>query len=154
MGAIKLSEIGIFNETEEEIEELKEISKLCDFLVKKETEDNVEFNVIIINNEAIRNINKEYRNIDRETDVISFALEDLKDVEYEGKRLLGDIYISIEKAREQAESYGHSLLRELAFLTTHGFLHLLGYDHMNEEDEKVMFKKQEELLDEYGIKRS
>ena len=148
-----MSEIGIFNETEEEIEELKEISKLCDFLVKKETEDNVEFNVIIINNEAIRNINKEYRNIDRETDVISFALEDLKDVEYEGKRLLGDIYISIEKAIEQSNAYNHSLKREICFLAVHGFYHLLGFDHQNEEEEKIMFARQEEVLDAEDIKK-
>ena len=68
-------------------------------------------------------------------------------------RNLGDIYISIDKARSQAEEYGHGLLRELSFLAVHGFYHLLGYDHMNPEDEKVMFEKQEEVLEEYGIVR-
>ena len=68
-------------------------------------------------------------------------------------RLLGDIYISIDKAKEQAIEYGHSLLRELSFLSIHGLLHLLGYDHMKKEDEEVMFKKQEDLLNEFGITR-
>ena len=69
------------------------------------------------------------------------------------ERILGDIYISVDRARSQAEDFGHSLLRELSFLAVHGFYHLLGYDHMTEEDEKVMFKKQEEVLDAYGIRR-
>ena len=99
-------------------------------------------------------MNREYRGIDRETDVISFALEDHKDIEFENLRLLGDVYISIDKARSQALDYGHSLKRELSFLTIHGLLHLLGYDHMKPEDEKVMFGLQEEILDKYGIKRS
>ena len=67
--------------------------------------------------------------------------------------MLGDIYICVEKMKEQAELYNHSVLREMCFLTTHGLLHLLGYDHMEEDDEKVMFSLQEELLNEYGIKR-
>ena len=104
-------------------------------------------------NPRIKEINRDYRKIDRETDVISFALEDSKDLEYEDFRLLGDIYISIDKAVSQSIEYNHSLLRELSFLSIHGLLHLLGYDHMKEEDEKIMFGKQEELLNEYQIKR-
>ena len=97
-------------------------------------------------------INKTYRGIDRPTDVISFALEE--DENYEVKeRLLGDIYISIDKVYEQAKEYEHSVKRELFFLVTHGFLHLLGYDHMTEEEEKEMFSLQEKILDEYGVKR-
>lgn len=69
------------------------------------------------------------------------------------ERVLGDIYISIDKARSQAEEYGHSLLRELSFLAVHGFYHLLGYDHMTEEEEKIMFSKQEEVLHECNIER-
>ena len=109
--------------------------------------------VIFVDNEEIKRINKEYRNIDRETDVISFALEDEMDIEYDDFRLLGDIYISIDKAISQAEEYGHSLLREICFLATHGILHLLGYDHMKPEDEEKMFGLQNELLDGYDIKR-
>ena len=101
----------------------------------------------------MQEINKEYRGIDRPTDVISFALEDSEGVELENYRILGDIYISIDKVKEQAKEYGHSEKRELAFLTVHGFLHLLGYDHMEKEEEKIMFGKQEEILNGFGITR-
>ena len=101
----------------------------------------------------IHKINLEYRGIDRPTDVITFALEDEKDVQAKEIRVLGDIYISKDKVIEQAKEYGHSLKRELFFLVTHGIYHLLGYDHMTEEEEKVMFKKQEDVLNEYGITR-
>ena len=146
-------EIGIFNETEEEIKELETIEELMKYALKEENIEKAEFNIIIIDNERIRKINKEYRNIDRETDVISFALEDAKDFVYDDFRLLGDIYISLDKVKEQSELYGHSFLRELAFLSVHGLLHLLGYDHMKKEDEEVRFKKQDEILDGFGIKR-
>ena len=106
--------------------------------------------VSLVDNEFIHKINKEYRNIDRPTDVISFAFLDNEDRQqlYKSKEpvVLGDIYISIDKAKEQASEYGHSLNRELCFLFVHGLLHLLGYDHMNEEDEKIMFKLQDEIL--------
>ena len=147
-------EIEVFNETEENLTE--ECEKLKEFLVqvaKDEKLDNIIYNVIIINDEKIREINREYRNIDRETDVISFALEDEKSFNRTDIRVLGDIYISIDKARSQALEYGHSFKRELYFLAVHGFLHLLGYDHMKKEDEDVMFKKQEEVLSRYGIER-
>lgn len=143
----------IINETDKDIEELKEVENFLKFVVKKEKLENAIFNIIIIDNPRIKEINRDYRKIDRETDVISFALEDSKDLEYEDFRLLGDIYISIDKAVSQSIEYNHSLLRELSFLSIHGLLHLLGYDHMKEEDEKIMFGKQEELLNEYQIKR-
>ena len=147
-----MKNIEVFNETNEEID-IEEIKKLTDYLVKYMNVENAQFNVIFINNEKIREINKSYRGIDRETDVISFALEDEKTIRVENERILGDIYISVEKAKMQAEEYGHSFKREICFLTTHGFLHLLGYDHMKKEDEEVMFKLQEEILDSYGITR-
>ena len=144
--------IGIFNETQEKVENLEVLEPLLTYALEVENVDNLEFNVIIINNEEIHKINKEYRGIDRPTDVISFALEDFKDIKYENDyRVLGDIYISIDKVKEQAKEYGHSEKRELAFLAVHGLLHLLGYDHMEKEDEKVMFSKQELILDGYGI---
>lgn len=147
-------EIEIFNETDENLEkELEELKTLLINVSKDEGLDNILFNVIIIDNDRIRKINKEYRNIDRETDVISFALEDDKTFNLEEIRVLGDIYISIEKARSQAEEYGHSFKRELSFLAIHGFLHLLGYDHMEKEEEEIMFKKQEEVLSRYEIIR-
>ena len=103
--------------------------------------------------DEIHRINKEYRKVDRVTDVISFALEDNPDIVYEDFRLLGDIYIAVDIAYDQAIEYNHSREREVCFLATHGLLHLLGYDHMTEEEEKEMFGKQEELLKEYGINR-
>ena len=144
--------IGIFNETQEKVENLEVLEPLLTYALEVENVDNLEFNVIIINNEEIHKINKEYRGIDRPTDVISFALEDYKDIKYENDyRVLGDIHISIDKVKEQAKEYGHSEKRELAFLAVHGLLHLLGYDHMEKEDEKVMFSRQELILDGYGI---
>ncbi len=143
---------SIINETDKNILELEEIEKLIEFALKHENIKNVEFNIIIVDNKKIREINKIYRKIDRETDVISFALEDYEDIKLP-HRLLGDIYISIDKAIEQAKEYQHSLLRELGFLSIHGLLHLLGYDHMKEDEEKIMFDKQREILDSYGIKR-
>ena len=126
---------------------------LLDYALKHEKLNDVEFNVIFVDSDRIHEINRDYRGIDRITDVISFALEDNEEIEFDHYRVLGDIYISIDKVREQAKEYGHSEKRELAFLTVHGFLHLLGYDHMKPEDEKVMFARQEEILDGFGIKR-
>ncbi len=150
-----MNNIEIFNETNEEIVELKEIEKLMNYACDYCKLNNVSFNIIIIDNERIHEINKTYRGIDRPTDVISFALEDEKDMvlDSDAGRILGDIYISIDRCREQAIEYGHSFLRELAFLCVHGFLHLQGYDHMEKQDEEVMFKLQDEILDSYGIKR-
>ena len=123
---------------------------MIDFAIEKEKLKNVIFNIIIVNNDYIHKLNKEYRNIDSPTDVISFALEDEKNMKMvDDVRILGDIYISLDKAEEQAKEYGHSLKRELTFLAVHGFYHLLGYDHMNKEDEEVMFAKQKEVLDSY-----
>ena len=147
-------DIEVFNLTDENLDD--ELSKLKEFLInvsKDEKLGNVIFNVIIVDNDKIHEINKQYRNIDRETDVISFALEDDKSFNTTEVRMLGDIYISIDRVRSQAKEYGHSFKRELYFLAIHGLLHLLGYDHMKEEDEKVMFAKQEEVLNRYGIKR-
>lgn len=148
-----MNEVELFKNVDIEIPELEEVQKFIDFALKKLELDNVVFNVIIVDNVEIHKINKEYRGIDRPTDVISFALEDDDSFVQLDKRILGDIYISIDKAKEQANEYGHKLLRELCFLTIHGILHLLGYDHMTESDEKVMFGLQERILSEYGIER-
>ncbi|MDD6223908.1 MAG: rRNA maturation RNase YbeY [bacterium] len=143
----------IFNETSYHLEEeILNIEKLLDFTLKKEKLKNVEFNIILVGAEKIHELNKNYRNVDRVTDVISFALEDNKTIELD-RRLLGDIYICVEKAELQASEYGHSFQRELSFLAIHGFLHLLGYDHMTETDEKIMFQKQEEILTSFGVLR-
>ena len=146
--------VEIFNQTDQEIEELETVDKVLESAIVKENLGDVSFNLIIVDNDYIHELNRDYRKIDRETDVITFALEDEDSLVLpEDIRVLGDIYISIDKARSQAEEYGHSLLRELSFLAVHGFYHLLGYDHMTKEDEKVMFGKQEEVLEANGIKR-
>lgn len=140
----------IINETNVEIEEIASVRKVLESVVKKERLEDALFNIILVDNNYIHRLNKEYRGIDRPTDVISFALEDEKEMS-SPVRILGDIYISIDKIKEQSEAYGHSYLREFAFLSVHGLLHLLGYDHMTKEDEKVMFAYQEEILKEAGI---
>lgn len=143
----------IFNETDCDLEqEIDQLHEFITFILKEEKLENVEFNIIFIDNPRIHEMNLTYRGVDRPTDVISFALEDNKTIDL-GVRLLGDIYISIDKAKEQATSFGHSLRREISFLAVHGLLHLLGYDHMTKEEEKVMFQKQEELLQKFQITR-
>lgn len=127
-------------------------------LLKEAVPNHAEVSVTFVNNEEIQEINRDYRNLDKPTDVISFALEETVDDEVEivGEDLpvvLGDIIISVERAKEQAADYNHSYERELGFLAVHGFLHLLGYDHMTKEDEKVMFQKQEEILGEFNLGR-
>lgn len=152
-----MNRIGIFNETDVELtEEKKMIRKLVKEVLKEENVRNAECNIIFVDNEKIHEINQEYRHIDRVTDVISFALEDEMENEPSAQyemRVLGDIYISVDRAKEQALEYGHSFLREICFLAIHGMLHLLGYDHQTTEDEKIMFQKQEEVLAKYGIVR-
>lgn len=127
-----------------------------------------EINLTLTDNEGIHIINKEYRDIDRATDVLSFPmlsyetpgdfsfLMDENDDDFNpdtGEAILGDIIISVDKVREQAEEYGHSELREFAFLITHSMLHLFGYDHMEQEEAKVMEDKQRQILDELSITR-
>lgn len=143
----------IFNETNDNIEEIKDIEKVLEIAIKKLKLTNIEFNVIITDNKFIHELNKKYRNIDRETDVISFALEDDKLFPKIDEKILGDIYISIDKARTQAIEYGHSFKREICFLAVHGFLHLNGYDHIKKDEEKIMFDLQEEILNEAKINR-
>ncbi|MGD2434726.1 rRNA maturation RNase YbeY [Bacillus velezensis] len=139
---------------------LQEVEKLLQFAAEKEgVQDQAEVSVTIVTNEEIKEINRDYRGKDTPTDVISFALEEEgeDEVEIVGADMppvLGDIIISADRTKEQAEEYGHSFMRELGFLAVHGFLHLLGYDHMTKEEEEEMFSKQKDLLDEYGLTRS
>lgn len=111
------------------------------------------FTIIFVTPEEIHELNKQYRGVDRVTDVISFALEDAHDVSLSDVRVLGDIYICIDRMKEQAIEYGHSETRELSFLTVHGLLHLLGYDHQTKEDEEVMFGLQRKILSDLNINR-
>lgn len=117
-------------------------------------EDDVEVSCVLVDDERIHEINREYRHIDRSTDVISFAMEDNDQFYVEGMpRTLGDIFISVDHAKKQAEEYDHSLRREMCFLFTHGILHLLGYDHMTDEQEKEMFGLQDQILGALSIER-
>ena len=117
-----------------------------------------------VDNETIRELNRTYRGLDKPTDVLSFAMseqtEDEPEIVYDEAEdafpegnLLGDIIISVERAKEQCEEYGHSLEREIGFLFVHGFLHLIGYDHQDEPSEKEMFAKQESILSAIGLTR-
>ncbi|WP_248624789.1 rRNA maturation RNase YbeY [Enterococcus cecorum] len=145
-------------------EKINEIADLLDFAGEcLKLSPDTEMSVTFMNNAEIRQINRDYRNKDQATDVISFALEDEGEGElaiifdeeeaFDLPRNIGDIMISVERAKEQAEEYGHSFDRELGFLAVHGFLHLNGYDHMTPEDEKEMFTLQEDILTAYGLKR-
>ena len=117
-------------------------------------EDDVEVSCVLVDDERIHEINREYRHIDRSTDVISFAMEDNEQYYVEGMpRTLGDIFISVDHAKKQAEEYDHSLRREMCFLFTHGILHLLGYDHMTDEQEKEMVGLQDKILGALSIER-
>ncbi len=134
----------------------KDYSFLDSVIARTLTKENAAgsiFSIIFVDEAKIQEINKAYRNIDRVTDVISFALEDQKDDFQLEERVLGDIFICIPRMQEQAVSYDHSEKRELAFLVVHGLLHLLGYDHQTKIDEEKMFGLQKEILDEEGIKR-
>jgi probable rRNA maturation factor len=152
--------MDFFDETEQiEEGEFETIEDLLQFAADAENvSDGTELSVTFVTNERIQEINREYRGKDQPTDVISFAMEEMGkgEIKILGDHLpkhLGDIIISIPKTRHQAEEYGHSFIRELGFLSVHGFLHLLGYDHMNDEDEAKMFARQTEILDDYGLTR-
>lgn len=136
--------------------EQQEISRLLNFAFEKlESASNAEISVSFVDSETIREINHQYRDKNAVTDVISFAMEDdeLNLIHEDAPRTLGDIIISTERAEEQAGDYGHSYRRELLFLSLHGFLHLLGYDHMEEAEEKEMNRTQDEILEAFGVSR-
>ncbi|BDG46474.1 MULTISPECIES: rRNA maturation RNase YbeY [Parageobacillus] len=152
--------IDFIDETNEVTKEQMDIIKrLLNYAAEIEHVPNgAEVGISFVDNERIRIINRDYRGKDQPTDVISFALEEKGEGEVEivgadVPPLLGDIIISIPKAKEQAKEYGHSFMRELGFLAVHGFLHLLGYDHKTEEEEKIMFSKQKDILERYGLTR-
>ena len=116
-------------------------------------------NIILTNPENIKNINKQYRNIDKETDVLSFPMfekEEIENLRKNGNDIeeaLGDIVISLQKVEEQAQEYGHSFERELSYMLIHGFYHLMGYDHMNDNDKVQMREKEEGVLNKLQITR-
>ncbi|WEA43764.1 rRNA maturation RNase YbeY [Priestia aryabhattai] len=143
----------VSKEQQKELEQLLEAAAIYENL-----QEDAEVSVTLVDNDRIQEINHQYRHKNQPTDVISFALEEMGEDEMqiigdEMPRVLGDIVISIPKAHEQAEEYNHSFMRELGFLTVHGFLHLLGYDHETSEDEKEMFTRQKDILEQYGLSR-
>ncbi|TYR82369.1 rRNA maturation RNase YbeY [Priestia megaterium] len=152
--------IDFIDETNEVTNEQQiELEKLLALAAEKEgIADDAEISITFVDNDRIQEINREYRDKDKPTDVISFALEEMGEDEIhivgeDMPRVLGDIVISIPKTQEQANEYGHSFMRELGFLTVHGFLHLLGYDHETPEDETKMFTRQKDILEQYGLTR-
>ncbi len=147
----------------------KQTLDLLQFAAEKTGKDNKEMAVTFVTNERSHELNLEYRDTDRPTDVISleykpesslsFSQEDLEEnpelteMLDEFDAYIGELFISVDKAHEQAEEYGHSFEREMGFLAVHGFLHINGYDHYTPEEEKEMFTLQEEILTAYGLKR-
>lgn len=139
-------------------DDIKLLKNILTFAYKKEKiKNDIEVSLTIVTNEEIKKLNKQYRNIDEPTDVLSFEMYDpYVELDDEFKQIpipIGDIIISIDKVEEQAKRYNHSFERELAFLTVHGFLHLLGYTHDDVEEEKIMFIRQEQILKEFQLER-
>lgn len=153
-------EIEILNQQDLPLDEglIPLLHRVLETAADTEGVGDAEVSVTLVDDERMRELNRTYRGVDRTTDVLSFALNEMGDDEFpvvgEGlPNVLGDIVISVPRAIAQAEEYGHDLRREIAFLAVHGFLHLLGYDHQNEADEQVMFAKQEAVLTSLGITR-
>lgn len=145
-----INEVKDFKENYQQIymEIINETAKQLDI------DENIELSCILVDDQKIHEINKEYRNIDRSTDVISFALEDSEQYYVPGMpRSIGDIFISVDHAKMQADEYGHSLKREMCFLFTHGLLHLLGFDHMEPDEEAKMIAMQKAILEALNIGR-
>ena len=149
-----------------DVEENKDYEKIIDKVLSKCFEEEnlldskLYITVTLTNPENIRKINKEYRNIDRATDVLSFPMfekdeleEKIEKKEFKYEDVLGDLIISVEKVREQAIEHGHSFERELSYMLVHGFYHLMGYDHIKEEDKRKMRPKEEKILNDLNILR-
>ncbi|KGX93587.1 rRNA maturation factor [Pontibacillus halophilus JSM 076056 = DSM 19796] len=146
------------NSVEEDYIDL--IQRVLSFAGKQESiSEEAEMSVSFVDDKEIQELNRNYRQKDKPTDVISFAMQEegigeMKIIGAEIPLVLGDVVISVDTAKAQAEEYDHSLERELSFLALHGLLHLLGYDHMNEADEKTMFQRQEDILNAFGLERN
>ncbi len=142
--------VSIYNKTKgsnlkQYYTDLDKIFESCLTTLKIDKE--VDVAVILIRSKAIQKLNKQYRNIDKSTDVISFAIQDSEEIMFDDTLDIGDIYINVDSVVSQALDYGHSIRREFCFLFIHGLLHCFGYDHMNEKDEKIMFELQNKILD-------
>ena len=146
-------------EKKEYEEIIKKVVKEC-FETEKLTDSKMYINIILTTSKNIKEYNKKYRNIDKETDVLSFPMfekeeleEKIKNEDFENIDILGDMIILIPKVEEQAKEYCHSFERELAYMVVHSFYHLMGYDHMTEEDKSVMRAKEENVLNKLKITR-
>lgn len=136
-----MMDIQFFNQTEEQTESAEKlINHIFSFIEEKH-----EMNIVFLTKEQIQEMNRTYRDIDKVTDVISFPDQE--------EDYIGDIFICLDRAKEQALDYGHSIEREIGFLAVHGYLHLLGYDHHTEAEEKIMFAKQEDILKQASLER-
>ncbi len=152
----------IYNDIEPKEEDentIKEVLKKC-FKEEKIEDSKLIITITLTNEKNIRKINKQYRNMDKSTDVLSFPMFEkdelsrkIKNNLFEHEDILGDIIISIPKVKEQAKEYGHSFKRELSYMIVHGFYHLMGYDHINEEDKKEMRPKEKKILKDLNILR-
>ena len=152
----------VYKDIEENKEYEEVIKKVIEQCYKEENLENSKLfiTITLTNPENIQKINKEYRNIDKPTDVLSFPMFEKKELDkkiadndFEYEDILGDIIISIERVKEQAEEYGHSFERELSYMVVHGFYHLMGYDHIKEEDKNIMRPKEEKILKTLNIER-
>lgn len=144
--------IEVYNETNSDAY-IKDIENILKLGLKHMNIKDSYISVVIVDKDKIYEINKTYRNVDKVTDVISFAFEDNGGITPDGLRILGEIYLCMDKAKEQAIEYGHSNKREICYLVTHGLLHLLGYDHEKEENKKKMRTKEENILELYDANR-
>lgn len=154
---MELTEINFLD-----VDETKEYDKIVGQVIEKCFEEenllnkNLYVNIVLTTAEQIKNINKEHRGIDKETDVLSFPMFEANEIENinpETEDVLGDVVISLEQIKKQAKEYGHTLERELAYMLVHSFYHLMGYDHMKEEDKKIMRAKEDIILEKLNIKR-
>jgi probable rRNA maturation factor len=136
--------IQIFNQTDQDVTSYEDVLNHVFSLIEEEKS----LNIVIITSEEMQNMNKTFRGLDKPTDVLSFPYDEPYLDE------LGDIFINLLYMKEQAQSYGHSEAREIAFLAVHGYLHVKGYDHHTEEEEKIMFEKQETILTKAGLERN
>lgn len=154
---MELTEINFLDvdETQEYDEIVGQVIKKC-FEEENLLNKNLYVNIVLTTPQNIRKLNKEHRNIDKETDVLSFPMFDASEIETintDTEDVLGDVVISLEQIKKQAQEYGNTVERELAYMLVHSFYHLMGYDHMEEEDKKVMREKEEVILEKLNIKR-
>ena len=152
---MNIAEINFLDidEEQEYVKILNRVLKEC-FIEEKLDKKNLYVNIVLTNPQNIRKMNKEYRNVDKETDVLSFPMFEKGELEKRidlNEDILGDIVISIDRVSKQAKEYGHSFERELAYMAVHGFYHLMGYDHMEENDKKEMRQKEENILEKLKI---